>query len=192
MASSPQAEATFISGVGTDNKVAASSFQAWNSDNRATYNATDTATGKWATTNNPVAGSPGGTITYYFDAASGWTDTQKSMFRAAFALWSAEANIAFVENTGTGDPNTQIKIQNTSAGAFGGPQLSGSASAAPIFGAPEAARSTLRSRPSVHWMAASAPGAAMSGRRSSTRSGMSWGWAMPVPMTAVSSPPPSS
>jgi hypothetical protein len=105
-------EATFISGVGADGKVAANAYWGWNEGtNPATYTNPASTGHKFGA--SPEIATAGGTVTYYFDPASGWTDAAKTMFRSSFALWSAVANISFVENTGLGDPKTQIMIKNT-------------------------------------------------------------------------------
>jgi hypothetical protein len=137
MPTTAQAEATFISGIGSDGKIAAGTFQSWTAgSNPATYDATNSSTTKWATTDSPAPGSAGGTVTYYFDPASAWTDTEKAMFRASFSLWAAEANISFVENTGTPDPATQVKIERgaSGTGAVGGPHATGTVGAGKIGG----------------------------------------------------------
>lgn len=86
-------EVTYISGVTPDGKIAATSYQAWNVDSPATYT-TDTGSGKWG---GGAAGTAGGTVKFYFDPSSNWTETEKSVYRDAFALYSAVANISFVE-----------------------------------------------------------------------------------------------
>ncbi|WP_140882509.1 FG-GAP-like repeat-containing protein [Muricoccus nepalensis] len=42
-------------------------------------------------------GSPGGTLTYYFDLRSAFSATEKATFAKSFALWSAVANVSFTE-----------------------------------------------------------------------------------------------
>lgn len=42
-------------------------------------------------------GKSGGTVNYYFDKGSNWTDAEKTTFKTAFDLWSNIANIEFAE-----------------------------------------------------------------------------------------------
>jgi hypothetical protein len=87
------AEVAFISGVTSSNQVAATSFWTWNGNkNPATYSATTSSAVKWG---SPTPGTSGGTVTYWFDAASAWTPTEKNALVSGLALWSAEANITF-------------------------------------------------------------------------------------------------
>jgi serralysin len=58
----------------------------------ATYSATTSSAVKWG---SPTPGTSGGTVTYWFDAASAWTPTEKNALVSGLALWSAEANITF-------------------------------------------------------------------------------------------------
>lgn len=89
-------EVAFIDGVNANGTVAATSFDTWNGDEPATYSTVSTAT-KWGTSH--TAGTPGGTETYYFDPASDWTPTEETALAAGLALWSAVANIQFVQTT---------------------------------------------------------------------------------------------
>ena len=64
-----EAEITFLSGVTAANQAAATSFWTWNRNNPATYNSTSLAA-KWG---SAIPGTPGNTVTHWFDAASAWT-----------------------------------------------------------------------------------------------------------------------
>ena len=92
-----QQEVSFISGVNPDGTIAATSFKSWNYNTPATYSSYSSAQ-KWGGT---TAGSSGGTVTYYFDPNSNWSATEQSWLAAGLALWSAVANITFVQSTGT-------------------------------------------------------------------------------------------
>lgn len=83
----------FISGVGADGKVEQYSFWTWESGSttNAVYRDTSTAH-KWGST---TAGT-GATVTYGFDTASNWTQTEQNGLLASMHLWEAVANIHFV------------------------------------------------------------------------------------------------
>src|SRR5262245_58285415 len=92
-------EVTFISGVTSDAKVAATSYGTWSyagGNTPATYDdhfawyAT-----KWGSTTLSTSGTPGGTVTYWFDTASNWSMTEQDAFVSGLALWSAVADITF-------------------------------------------------------------------------------------------------
>ena len=95
------AEITFLSGVTASNQTAATSFWTWNRNNPATYDSTSLAA-KWG---NAIPGTPGNTVTYWFDAASAWTLTEQDALRSGLALWSAEANITFAGAVNAGSAN---------------------------------------------------------------------------------------
>jgi len=85
---------TFLSGVGGDGKVAAYSYWTWGgrSGPNATYLDTSTAH-KWG---GQTAGA-GAVITYGFDPASNWTQSEQSGFLASMHLWQAVADVHFVQ-----------------------------------------------------------------------------------------------
>src|SRR5262249_52567765 len=85
------AEVAFLSGVTSSNKVAATSFWTWNGNKPATYSSISDAA-KWG---SATPGTSGGTVTYWFDTASAWSNTEKNTLASGLALWSAEANISF-------------------------------------------------------------------------------------------------
>lgn len=111
--SAQEQEVTFLTGVTAAGTVAPVSFGTWKYDSPATYGTTaDVA--KWG---SGVAGT-GATITYQFTYQSDWTATEKAAFVSAMHLWSAVANVTFVEVT---DGGPQISLTRTSDGrAFGG------------------------------------------------------------------------
>ena len=96
------AETTFISGISRDGTVSSSSF--WGYEGTTAH--------KWG---GSTAGSGGGTVTYHFDAASGWTAVEQATFRECFALWQSIANISFVE-TSSGSADALL-VRGTSGGA---------------------------------------------------------------------------
>jgi serralysin len=94
----------YISGVSASGTVAQISYADWNGGNPATYPGTADFTNKWHnssvgvtldTTGFSAAGTAGGTVTYAFDAASGFTAAQETAYVAGLTLWSDEANIQF-------------------------------------------------------------------------------------------------
>ena len=87
-------EVAFISGVAADGTLPLYAYAAWNSDTPATYTGGYTESAKWGAV---TAGTPGGTIAYYFDPATAWNATEQQSFAAGLALWSAVANISFVQ-----------------------------------------------------------------------------------------------
>jgi serralysin len=90
--SAAEAEITFLSGVTSTSKVAATSFGTWNDNSPATYSATTSFADKWGSS---AIGTGGGTVKYYFDATSNWTTVEKNAFIAAMGIWSSEVNIQF-------------------------------------------------------------------------------------------------
>ena len=74
------------------NRVAATSFWTWFGNNPATYSSGQSDAAKWGSS---IPGTPGNTVTYWFDTASAWTSTEQNALRSGLALWSAEVNIAF-------------------------------------------------------------------------------------------------
>ena len=106
-------EVAYISGVTSTGTVASISFQTWNGDGGdpdattpdmvATYNSTMSNASKWAP-GGPGAGpsaigSAGGTQYFYFDPASNFTAAQQAALASGLAMWSAVANIQFVQIT---------------------------------------------------------------------------------------------
>jgi serralysin len=105
-------EITYISGVTAGGTVAAQAFDTWNDDTPATYSATSYEA-KWGTS---TAGT-GATVRYAFDAASGWSATEKQAFTTAMHLWSAVANIGFTEVAST---SAQLAISRADDGTATG------------------------------------------------------------------------
>jgi Peptidase M10 serralysin C terminal/CARDB len=87
------AELTFLNGITSASKIAATSFWTWNNNNPATYSNSSWAA-KWG---SPTPGTPGGTVAYAFDPASNWTPAEQAALVSGLALWSAVANITFAQ-----------------------------------------------------------------------------------------------
>jgi len=107
-------EVAFITGVNADGTIQNNSY--WGLQSITAH--------KWGT---PTAGT-GATLSYTYDAASNFTDTEKDTFVTALDLWSAIANVTFV----LGDGNADVKLQRggSGSGAFeNGPSTLGSGSA---------------------------------------------------------------
>jgi serralysin len=116
-------EVTFLSGVNGNGIVDEISFGTWNYDSPATYDGSEglNYSGKFG---SATAGT-GATISYAFDAASNWSAAEKAAFVATAQLWSAVANVRFVE---AGGPSAQVTLKRTDEGsAAGGQGLSSTA-----------------------------------------------------------------
>jgi len=109
-------EVTFLSGVTASGTAAPISYGTWNYDSPATYGSGpgENYTAKFG----PSTAGTGATITYTFDLASNWTASEKAAFAAAAHLWSAVANITFIEST----PGTAqvLLARSTDESATGG------------------------------------------------------------------------
>ena len=90
MSSDEIATATFMTGIGTNGALTAVNGHSWKGDKPATYG-TDTGF-KW---NAGLAGTSGGTVTYYLDAGSNWTANETAVWKGALALWAGIADISF-------------------------------------------------------------------------------------------------
>ncbi len=117
---SQASEIAFISGVNADGTIAATSFNSWNGDDPATY-ASYSYANKWggaSPSTGSAAGTAGGTVYYYFDPASNWTAGEEASFTAGFALWSAVANVTFVQTNSAGNENIEITRGAAGSGAY--------------------------------------------------------------------------
>jgi len=103
-------EVTFISGVDANGRVAPISFytQEYLANGSvmvpAQYGPDGTPT-KWG---NPTPGQAGGTVTYWFDEASGWSNTEQKVWTGTFAFWSGIANVTFQEAPSAADTNIRV------------------------------------------------------------------------------------
>ncbi len=113
-----QTEVTFLSGINSSGLLASESYWTWNSDNPATYDPANNHTAKFGT----ATIGTGATISYAFDIASNWNEAERSAFASTAALWSAVANVKFVENN---SGSAMVTLQRgTDGGASGGRNLS--------------------------------------------------------------------
>jgi len=106
-------QVAYVTGVNADGTIQSNSWWGQRSDTAH----------KWGT---PTAGT-GATISYTFDAASNFTDTEKDTFVTALDMWSAIANVTFV----LGDSNADVKLQRGGTGSGAnesGPSTQGSGS----------------------------------------------------------------
>jgi Peptidase M10 serralysin C terminal len=108
-----QAEISYLNGLTSVGTIAGTSFWTWNYDTPATYSSTSYAA-KWG---SPTPGTSGGTVTYWFDAASAWTATEKAALQSGLALWSALANINFALSSSASTANF-IFYENSSGTAY--------------------------------------------------------------------------
>ena len=111
-------EVSFISGVDSIGEVVTTSYWTWNN---GIYNSLSHGA-KWGAR---TAGTSGGTVKYYFADASNWTATEKSVFVAAFTLWSDVANIQFVAASSSSQAQITIQRGTSGSGAYYQPFSSG-------------------------------------------------------------------
>jgi hypothetical protein len=105
-------EVTFLIGVDDANRVAETSFETWNgATNPPGYEDTSSAV-KWGSS-TPGTGA---TVSYFFTAASGWTGSEQDAWEGGMAMWSAVANITFVEAASAATANFVI-TRGTDRGA---------------------------------------------------------------------------
>lgn len=113
-----QDQVTFLVGVNEENVTAATSFETWNGSTTAPgYNDASSAT-KWG---DPTPGR-GAVVSYFFTAASNWTASERDAWRGGLDLWTAVANITFVEAPNAGSANFVITRGNDGGAhaTFGG------------------------------------------------------------------------
>lgn len=77
------AEVSFLTGIGADGKLTSTSF--WGENGQSAY--------KWGL---PTLGT-GATISYFFDTTSRFAAGEKATMLKAFAMWSAVADVRFVQ-----------------------------------------------------------------------------------------------
>ncbi len=100
-----ESEIAFLTGVDDTNKVAPTSYFTWNNNDPATYGTSSTAI-KWGSS---TPGTPGGNVTYSFQASSNWTSDEQTVWKAGFGLWAAIANITFSEASDPAAANITIE-----------------------------------------------------------------------------------
>jgi Ca2+-binding RTX toxin-like protein len=113
-------EVAFISGVYPDGTQPLYAFSAWNPDTiPADYSGGFTNSHKWGA---QTANTPGGTVSYFFNASSNWSQTEKNFFVAGLSLWSDVTNISFTPAASQG--SAQIVFTRGSTGnAATSPQM---------------------------------------------------------------------
>ena len=103
-------EVTFISGVGVNGLVAPISYYT------LTYLPGEllVVPAEYRSVGDPIKwgdrtpGQAGGTVTYWFDGASGWTNTERAVWAGSFAFWSGIANITFQLAGNAADANITV------------------------------------------------------------------------------------
>ncbi|MBY0323739.1 MAG: M10 family metallopeptidase C-terminal domain-containing protein [Reyranella sp.] len=108
-------EITFISGVDANGLVAQTSYYTLTYSGEslvvpAQYRDVGDPI-KWG---NPSPGQAGGTVTYWFQDASGWTNTERTVWAGSFAFWSGIANIDFQLAASAADANITVIRGNDS------------------------------------------------------------------------------
>src|SRR4051794_2921016 len=74
-------EIAFISAVTSSATVAATSYGAWyaaGAHHDPTYDPTSSYATKWGSTTLSTSGTPGGDVTYWFDATSAWSASEQA------------------------------------------------------------------------------------------------------------------
>lgn len=106
-------QVAYITGVNADGTIQSNSWWGQRADTAHKWGAATAGTGA--------------TISYTYDAASNFTDTEKDTFVTALDMWSAIANVTFV----AGDSNADVKLQRGGSGSGAnesGPSTQGSGS----------------------------------------------------------------
>ncbi len=117
-------EVSFLSGVDENGNNVSTNYWSWNlNSNPPTYNNT-VHTEKWGPvtdtsnsyyqTYSAESGTPGGTVSYYFNPSSNWSAAEKETFSSTLDLWSSVANINFVESST--DPTSGLTITRSHDG----------------------------------------------------------------------------
>ena len=86
-----ESEIAFLTGVTSSNTVAAVSYYTYDNNVPPAYTTVAQAI-KWG---DPIPGTAGGTVKYWFDPAAGWNNTEKDVWAGAFSQWAGLANISF-------------------------------------------------------------------------------------------------
>lgn len=107
--SGSEPQVAFISGVTDADRLAATSFATWRRNAPATFEPSVARVMKWGSAD---IGSPGGTVTYWFDGPSQWTAAEQGAIDASLALWSALANVSFTVAASEQAAN-QVFFRNT-------------------------------------------------------------------------------
>jgi len=108
-------QVTYLSGLAANGTLASQSYWTWASNSPATYDSSENYTAKFG----PGTAGTGATISYAFDPASNWSDTERAAFSSTAALWSAVANVRFVAGNAL---NADVVITRASDGTASGGQ----------------------------------------------------------------------
>ena len=100
-----ESEVAFLSGVDDTGRAAPISYFTYTPGNPPIYKPVSTAI-KWG---DATPGTPGGTVTYSFDAAAHWSNTEKMVWEGAFSFWSGLADITFVPADNTNAPDVILE-----------------------------------------------------------------------------------
>lgn len=112
MVSAPyESVVAFVSNVGEDDKITATSYATWDQRTPAGYGPNSVAI-KWGDSTPGTAA----TASYFFTTASNWTAVEKTAWQTGLALWSAVANISFQAAQSAAEANFVI-TRGTDGGA---------------------------------------------------------------------------
>ncbi|WP_238182530.1 M10 family metallopeptidase C-terminal domain-containing protein [Methylobacterium trifolii] len=107
-------EASYLSGLDNTGAVVGTSY--WR-DINANVRKWEETTGAQVATGR----SPGGTVQYYFNPASAWTQAERGAFESSMALWSSVADIQFAATTTRNDADFVIERSSDGSASAGGP-----------------------------------------------------------------------
>jgi hypothetical protein len=97
-------EAAYIAGVNADGTVATKAYWGWDGSTPAGYATGYTDARKWGAD----TAQTGATVSYYFDTHAAWSAAETQVFRTAFALWSAVADVTFTQTASSDSPNITL------------------------------------------------------------------------------------
>ncbi len=126
----------YITGLNINGALSTINGWTWAGDNPATYASTESAH-KWA---GGLAGTPGGTVTYYFDPGSNFSAAIEQTYISALTLWSDEAGINFAPTTDPSTADLSFYLFNTSTPNV---PLDNGAYAVPVYAAGKPGDTTL-------------------------------------------------
>jgi hypothetical protein len=104
------AEVAYLTGVAQNGTLTTNSYWGFNGETARKWMNGTTGTGG-------PAGVGGGTVTYYFDAASNWSAAEQAAFVGGLDLWSAEANIHFTAATSANSADV-VFYRGSDGGAY--------------------------------------------------------------------------
>src|SRR5277367_4089526 len=100
----------FITGLSVNGALNTINGWAWTGGYPAVYGNNGSAH-KWA---GGLAGTSGGTVTYYFDPGSNFSPAIEQTYISALTLWSDEANVSFIPTTNASKADLSFYLFNTS------------------------------------------------------------------------------